>query len=72
MLQVPVPLVIVTVVPLIEQAPVAPKVTARPEVDEPVTVNVAPKAAVAGAPVNVIVCVVLLAVVLLLTCVAAL
>jgi hypothetical protein len=36
----PVPLVIVTVVPEIEQAPEAPRVTAKPELAETVTLKV--------------------------------
>jgi hypothetical protein len=55
--QVPVPLVIVTVLPEIEQAPVAPMVTARPEDDVAAVVNVVLNAAEAGEAGNAIVCV---------------
>ena len=54
-LHVPAPLVMVTVVPLIEQAPEAPSVTASPELAVAVTVKVLLKPAVAGAPVKVMV-----------------
>jgi hypothetical protein len=46
--QVPVPLVISTVAPLIEQAPLAAKVTGNPELAEALTVNVLPYTADAG------------------------
>jgi nitrogen regulatory protein PII len=55
--QVPVPLVIVTVVPEIEQAPAAAIVTVRPEDDVAAAVNVVLNAAEAGEAGNVIVCV---------------
>jgi nitrogen regulatory protein PII len=55
--QLPVPLVIVTVLPEIEHAPVAAMVTARPEDDVAAAVNVVLNAAEAGEAGNVIVCV---------------
>ena len=53
--QVPVPLVMVTVVPLIEQAPEAARLTASPEVALAETEKLAPETAVAGAPVKLMV-----------------
>jgi nitrogen regulatory protein PII len=55
--QLPVPLVIVTVLPEIEHAPVAAMVTARPEDDVAAAVNVVLNAAEAGEAGNAIVCV---------------
>src|SRR3954470_7044332 len=55
--QVPVPLVIVTVVPALLHAPLEVTVTGSPELDTALTWNCEPKAAVEGAPVKVIVCV---------------
>jgi hypothetical protein len=52
---VPEPAVIVTTEPEIVQAPDEVTVTASPELADAATVNVLPKAADAGAPVNVIV-----------------
>ena len=54
-LQVPVPDVIVTVVPAMEQAPPAASVTARPEVAVAVTEKLLLNTALAGAPVKLIV-----------------
>jgi hypothetical protein len=56
MVHVPVPLVMVTVVPPIEQAPVAVIVGVMPEFDVATTVKVDWYEAVAGAPVKVTVC----------------
>ena len=74
-MHVPVPLVMVTVPALIEQAPDAPMVTARPEEAVAATGKVVPRAAVAGAVwVTVIVWLVWLAgcaVVVCVTCGAA-
>ena len=71
-LQLPVPLVMVTVVPAIEQAPLAPSVAANPDVAVAVTAKVPLNAADTGAPVKVMVWFALLAVVLCVACGAAL
>jgi hypothetical protein len=63
MLHVPVPLVIVTRVPLTEQAPDAAMVGTIPEVEDAATVKVDWYRAVAGAPVKVTVCAALAALV---------
>ena len=68
----PVPLIIVTVVPLIVQAPEAPSVTASPELAVAVTVKVVLIMAVAGAPVKVMVWLAFCAVLDCVACGAAL
>jgi hypothetical protein len=69
---VPEPVVIVTTAPEFVQAPDEVTVTASPELADAATVNVLPKAADAGAPVNVIVWVAIAAATLWTTLVAAL
>jgi hypothetical protein len=71
MVHVPTPIVIVTVVPLIEQAPAAVMVGAMPEFDVATTVKVDWYGAVAGAPVKVTVGATLVAVVVCVTVAAA-
>jgi hypothetical protein len=70
-LQVPVPLVIVTLVPLIEQAPVAVMDGVIGALDVAFTVKLDPYSALGGAPVKVTVCGALVACVICLTVGAA-